>query len=67
VLVEAVDSTGAGDAFAGALAAQLLLARSLADAARWANAAAALSVTRAGARDGMPRSAEVEALLVRPR
>ena len=45
----AVDSTGAGDAHIGAFLAALLAGREAADAARFANAAAALSVTRLGA------------------
>ncbi len=61
--VEAVDTTGAGDTLAGALAAELAAGAALEPAARFALAAASLSVTRAGARGGMPRRAEVEALL----
>ena len=61
--VAAVDTTGAGDTFSGALAAALAEGRSLADAARWAGAAAALATTRAGAREGMPTRAELEAFL----
>jgi ribokinase len=61
--VEAVDSTGAGDTFSGALA--VFLHEGLPIAVRKACAAAALSVTRLGARDGMPYPAEVEALLAR--
>ncbi|WP_321855183.1 ribokinase [Paraburkholderia tropica] len=59
--VEAVDSTGAGDTFNGALAAFWHLGMS--EAVRRANAAGALSVTRAGAQGGMPTLAELEALL----
>jgi len=61
--VDAVDSTGAGDTFSGALAAALTEGRSLVDAARWAGAAAALATTRAGAREGMPTRAELDAFL----
>lgn len=61
--VEVVDTTGAGDTFAGALAAQLAQGATLLDAARFAVAAASLSVTRAGAREGMPERSAVEALL----
>ncbi|POZ63359.1 ribokinase [Chromobacterium alticapitis] len=60
-VVQAVDSTGAGDAFCGALAAFLPLG--LEEAARRANAAAALSVTRPGAQSGMPSLAELDAFL----
>lgn len=49
-----VDATGAGDAFAGVLAAWLADGRPLAEAIQAANAAAALSVSVAGAREGMP-------------
>ena len=59
--VEAVDTTGAGDAFNGALAAELAAGRSLREAAAFAVTAAALSTRSAGARAGMPRRDEVEA------
>lgn len=59
--VNAVDSTGAGDTFNGALAAFWHLG--LREAVRRANAAGALSVTRAGAQGGMPTLAELEAFL----
>jgi ribokinase len=52
--VEAVDTVGAGDAFNGALAVALAEARPLAEAAAWANAAAALAVTQAGAQSALP-------------
>ena len=61
--VQAVDTVGAGDAFCGALGARLAAGASLRDAAAYANAAAALSVTRPGAEPSMPRSADIEALL----
>ncbi len=57
------DTIGAGDTFTGALAAALARGEGLADAARWANGAAALSVTGRGALGGMPTRAGVEALL----
>jgi ribokinase len=56
------DTIGAGDTFTGALAAALARGEPLAGAMRWANAAAALSVTRHGAIDGIPRLADVAAL-----
>ena len=59
--VEAIDSTGAGDTFNGALAAFWDFPRE--DALRMAAAAAALSVTRAGAQSGMPTYAELEVFL----
>ena len=63
--VEAVDSTGAGDTFNAAFA--VFLHEGLPIAVRKACAAAALSVTRLGARGGMPHPAEVDALLARQR
>ena len=57
------DTIGAGDTFTGALAAALARGERLADAARWANAAAALSVTGHGAIGGMPTLSAVAALL----
>jgi len=57
---EAVDTTGAGDAFNAALAVALCGGRSLAEAAAFAVAAASLSVTRFGAQAGLPTLAEVE-------
>jgi ribokinase len=63
--VSAVDATAAGDTFAGALAVALAEGRPYAEAIPFANAAAALSVTRLGAQASMPVRAEVEALLAR--
>jgi ribokinase len=59
--VEAVDTTGAGDTFNGALAAFWHLGAD--EAMRRANAAGALSVTRAGAQGGMPTLAELDQFL----
>ena len=59
--VRAVDTTGAGDAFSGALAALLASDRSLEDAVRGAVVAAGLSTTVPGAREGMPTLADLEA------
>lgn len=55
-----VDTTGAGDAFGGVLAAWLAEGRSIEEAIETANAAGALSVAAAGARAGMPRRAELD-------
>lgn len=55
--VDVVDTTGAGDTFTGVLAARLAAGVDLRAAAATAVAAASLSVTAAGARTGMPRSA----------
>ena len=54
-----VDTTGAGDAFNGALAAGLAAGLPLTEATRRAVAAAGLSTTRAGARGGMPTTADL--------
>ena len=61
--VEALDTTGAGDAMNGALAAELAAGRPLREAVRFALAAAALSTRAAGARAGMPRRDQVLAAL----
>lgn len=61
--VTAVDTTAAGDAFNGALATALTRGQTLLGAARFACAAAALSVTRRGAVPSLASLAEVEALL----
>jgi ribokinase len=58
-----VDTTGAGDCFCGVLAARLAEDADLAEALRWANAAAALSTERPGATPSMPSRAEIEAAL----
>jgi len=57
--VDAVDTTGAGDAFNGALATALAEGGDLRSAAAFAVAAAALSTRAAGAREGMPHRDEV--------
>lgn len=76
--VEAVDTTAAGDAFNGALAAALAgkpqvdalrigRLRVLEDAVRFANAAGALTTTKRGAQESLPTKTEIERLLaVRP-
>lgn len=58
--VEAVDTTGAGDAFAGALATSLANGEGLADAARRAVKVAAITVTRQGAQPSYPTASELE-------
>jgi ribokinase len=57
--VDAVDTTGAGDAFCGALAQALDAGADLVEAARWAVRAAAASVATPGAQGGLPRRADV--------
>lgn len=61
--VQAVDTTGAGDCFAGNFAAALDRGDAPAQALRFAAGASALQVTRPGAGDAMPTRAETEAFL----
>ncbi len=61
--VEAIDTVGAGDCFNAAFAVALMEGHDRWTAARFASAAAAVSVTRRGAQASMPTRAEVEALL----
>jgi ribokinase len=58
--VKAVDTTGAGDAFTGAVAALLAAGQPLAAAARFASVAAALATTRKGTQAAYPDLADVE-------
>ena len=62
---EVVDTTGAGDAFNGGLAAALAEGRPLLEAVRFGCAVAGLSVTQLGTAPAMPHRNEVEALLAR--
>jgi ribokinase len=62
--VQVVDTVGAGDTLNGALAAGLASGLGLPEAARRAVTAATLAVTRAGAREGMPTLAQLEAARV---
>ena len=61
--VKAVDTTAAGDTFNGALAVALTEGQSLLQAVRFANAAAAISVTRLGAQPSVPRRQEISRFL----
>lgn len=63
--VEVVDTTGAGDAFCGSLAARLAAGDRLGVAVRWAAAAGALATTVAGAVPAQPTAAAIRALLAR--
>jgi ribokinase len=65
--VRALDTTAAGDAFAGAFAARYAAGAGALAAARFAAAAGALAATRPGAIPSLPRRAEIEALLGRRR
>jgi len=62
--VTAVDTTAAGDVFNGAFAVALAEGKSLLEAARFANAAAAISVTRSGAQTSIPSRSDVDRFLV---
>jgi ribokinase len=61
--VKAVDTVGAGDTLVGALVTALAEGQPIATALAFAQAAAALAVSRPGVQDAMPRRAEVEQLL----
>jgi ribokinase len=63
--VEAIDTVGAGDCFNGAFAVALLEGLDPWAAARFASAAAAISVTRRGAQASMPARADVEEFLAK--
>jgi ribokinase len=62
--VEAVDTVAAGDCFNGAFAVGLLEGHDPWTAARFASAAAAISVTWRGAQASMPTRAEVDAFIL---
>jgi ribokinase len=61
--VDPIDTTAAGDVFNGALAVALAEKRPLLEAARFANAAAALAVTQLGAQPSAPSRERIEAML----
>ena len=65
LVVTAVDATAAGDTFNGGLAVALAEGRPMAEALAFANAAAAISVTRLGAQASIPGRDEVERRLGR--
>ncbi|RZU40007.1 ribokinase [Edaphobacter modestus] len=62
--VDAIDTTAAGDAFNGAFAMGLASGMATMEAARWAVAAASISVTKAGAQPSLPTLEEVKAFLI---
>lgn len=62
-IVDAVDSTAAGDVYCGALAVALTEGKGFADAVKFATAAAAICVTRLGAQPSAPRRDEIDAFL----
>jgi ribokinase len=63
--VKALDTTGAGDCFVGAVAAQLAGGKSMQAALAYANAAASICVQRMGAAPSMPTADEVHAVLLK--
>ncbi len=63
--VSAVDTTAAGDVFNGVLAVSLSENKSLYEAVRFSNAAAALSVTKLGAQTSAPHRSEIKSFLLR--
>ncbi len=63
--VRSIDATGAGDAFAAALAVALLEERSWQEAGAWASAAAALKTTKLGAQAGLPTRDQVFTLVTK--
>ncbi len=65
-VVDAVDTTGAGDCFVGAVATQLAAGKPIHDALAYANVAASISVQRMGAAPSMPTAEEVDAITRRP-
>lgn len=64
--VQPVDATAAGDTFCGSLAVALLEGKELEASVRFANAAAALAVTRLGAQPSIPQRGEIERFLQHP-
>lgn len=61
--VKAIDTTGAGDAFNGGLLTALSEGKTIGEAARFANALAAISVQRIGTTPSMPTRAEIDKFL----
>lgn len=61
--VDAIDTTAAGDTFCGAFAVALMEGGSMSEAVAFANAAAAISVTRMGAQPSTPRREEIDEFL----
>jgi ribokinase len=61
--IKAVDTTGAGDCFVGAVAAQLAGGKTISDALNYANVASSICVQRMGAAPSMPSAAEVKTVI----
>jgi ribokinase len=62
--VAAIDTTGCGDTFCGVMAAALARGVTIEQAIRWAQQAASLTATRAGAFQALPSRAELEAIFM---
>ncbi len=62
--VDAVDATAAGDVFNGSLSVAIGEGKAWEEAIRFANAAAALSVTKLGAQPSAPKRAEIERMIL---
>jgi ribokinase len=60
IAIDAVDTTGAGDAFAGALAVRWSETQDLVSSIRWANIAGALAASRHGAQAGIAQRADID-------
>lgn len=63
--VNAIDTTAAGDVFCGSFAVALIEKKSMKDALKFANAAAAICVTKMGAQESAPTRKEIDAFLVK--
>ena len=63
--VNAVDSTAAGDVFNGSLVVAMAEGKTLEETVQFANAAAALSVTKLGAQPSAPKRIEIERMLLK--
>lgn len=63
--VDAVDTTGAGDTYCGSICVALSEGKSLREAAEFASAVSALSVTKMGAQTAIPSRAEADAFMTR--
>jgi len=60
-----VDTTGAGDAFAGSFIAHFAEGVSMSEAVKWANVTAALSTLQLGSQEGLPHRGDVQSAMTR--
>ena len=63
--VEAVETTGAGDSYVGAVTSELMDGKSLIEACEFANRCSALTVMKVGAQDSMPTKEEVDKFFIK--